>query len=62
MSQGTNNICLPYNIEELSEIFGVARPALSRSLAELVAGNILVRNGREYAIGDPDKLNSLIGM
>jgi CRP/FNR family transcriptional regulator, dissimilatory nitrate respiration regulator len=60
LSQGTNNISLPYSIEILSEVFGVARPALSRSLADLVAKGLLTRNGREYIITNPDGLKSMV--
>ena len=60
LSQGTNNIQIPYSVEKLSEIFGVTRPALSRSLAELVAANLLTRNGRKYNISDLEKLSSLV--
>lgn len=60
LSQGTNHIRLPYSIEKLSEIFGVARPALSRSLAELVANGLLLRNGREYIISDLEGLTNLV--
>ena len=60
LSQGTNTICLPYSIEKLAEIFGVARPALSRCLAELVAQGLLIRNGRDYIISDRDGLTELV--
>jgi len=50
---------IPYTIEKLSELFGSARPALSRILAELVETGILGREGRSYIIKDLDRLKSL---
>ena len=60
-SQGTNNVRLPYSIETLSEIFGAARPALSRCLGEMVAKGLLSRIGREYTIEDKEGLIDLVG-
>ncbi len=48
--QGTELLTLPYNLEVTADMFGVTRPALSRSLSKLVEAEILGREGREYRI------------
>lgn len=60
-SQGTRCVRLPYSIEQLSEIFGVARPALSRGFGELVAKGLLSRIGRDYIIRDKEGLIGIVG-
>ena len=47
---------LPYNLEELSELFGVTRPALSRSLGLLIDKGILERSSRRYRVSLPEEL------
>jgi CRP-like cAMP-binding protein len=51
---------LPYSIEKLAELFGAARPALSRVLSELVENGILERDGRNYVIRDLKRLRNLL--
>lgn len=51
---------LPYSIEKLAELFGAARPALSRVLSELVENGILERDGRNYIIRDLERLRDLL--
>ena len=48
--QGSELLALPHNLETTADMFGVTRPALSRSLSQLVDEGILQREGREYRI------------
>ena len=57
--QGRNkgkSFTLPYSMEELSELFGVTRPALSRSIGMLVDEGILERSSRRYRVLKPKML------
>jgi len=47
------NLNLPLSITELSELFAITRPALSRVLKQLKDRNILNRSGRMIVILDP---------
>ncbi len=58
--QGSRNVRLPYTIEKVAEMFGVARPSLSRGFSELIEEGLLDRNGRDYIILDPDALEDLV--
>ena len=57
--RGDGFVRLPYSLEELSELFGVTRPALSRSLGLLVKDGVLQRSGRLYRVADPVGLERL---
>jgi CRP-like cAMP-binding protein len=46
----TGEILIPRTQEELAELFGVARPSLSRTLRELHHQGIIEANGRKVAI------------
>lgn len=58
--QATLNVENPYTIELMAEVFGVARPALSRCLSELVEEGCLQRGGRAYALTDPERLEEVL--
>ncbi len=58
--QGTELISLPYNLEVTADMFGVTRPALSRSLSQLVEDGILGREAREYRILKKEKLKEML--
>lgn len=53
-------VSVPLTKEELSQVFGVARPSLSRAFAELARDGILEMDGRKIIIKDFEKLSSLI--
>lgn len=53
-------LSLPYSLENIADIFGVTRPALSRCLSQLVDEKILSREGREYRIMDRKALEKLV--
>jgi len=59
--QGRPVIELPYSIEALSELFGVTRPALSRSIGRLVDDGVLERRGRAFRIVDAEELRGRTG-
>ena len=48
--QKRDRIRLPYSIQILSELFGVSRPSLSRSLGALVDEGLISRDGKEVRI------------
>jgi CRP/FNR family transcriptional regulator, dissimilatory nitrate respiration regulator len=54
--QNSNTIELPYTIQTLSELFGIPRPSLSRSLGLLVDEGIITREGKEIKIVEIEKL------
>ncbi|MDK2954030.1 MAG: family transcriptional regulator, dissimilatory nitrate respiration regulator [Kosmotoga sp.] len=53
-------VSVPLTKEELSQVFGVARPSLSRAFAELARDGILEMDGRKIIIKDFEKLKALI--
>jgi CRP-like cAMP-binding protein len=58
--QKSQTVSFDYTIETLSEMFGVARPSLSRELGQLIDQGCLTRNGKKYTIIHQDKLISLL--
>jgi len=50
--QNNSLISLPYSINALSEMFGVSRPSLSRSLGELVKEGLIEKQGKSIRILD----------
>jgi CRP-like cAMP-binding protein len=52
----TGEILIPRTQEELAELFGVARPSLSRTLRELHHQGIIEANGRKVTIIDRNAL------
>lgn len=53
-------VSVPLTKEELSQVFGVARPSLSRAFADLARDGILEMDGRKIIIKDFEKLKALI--
>ena len=47
-----NVIQMPYSRERLAELFGVARPSLSRVLGEMASEGIVALAGRRVAVKD----------
>lgn len=54
--QNSETVQLPYNREELAELFGVARPSLSRICSELSDEGLLRLEGKSITILDKKKL------
>lgn len=48
--QNTDSVSLPYNREKLAELFGVARPSLSRVCSELAEEGLLELKGKTVTI------------
>lgn len=59
-SETRTTIILPKSHQELAEFFGVARPSLARTFAEMQEEGIITVNRREVAIIDKVKLMELI--
>ncbi len=58
---GEKHVSIPKNQQELSEFFGVSRPALARVIGELEQNNIIECRRREIEIKNPGKLRQLLG-
>lgn len=58
--QKSSQIRLPMTMETLSDLFGVARPSLSRSLGNLVDQGTLERRGKEFFIPDLEGLREML--
>ena len=58
--QGTDSVKLPYNREKLADLFGVARPSLSRGFSEFYDQGILEAEGKIIHILDKDELFDII--
>lgn len=58
LSQKSNIIKLNINQEELSELFGVTRPSLSRAINDLVSENVIKISGKAVIVTNPDVLIS----
>ncbi len=56
----TAEFSLPYSVQELSELFGVARPSLSRVLGNLESQGIIAKSGKTVRILDSDALSRLL--
>ena len=57
---GTTCVFIPHSRQELADLFGVARPSLSRELSRLCEEGILCAHGNRVEIQDPDTLVSLV--
>jgi CRP-like cAMP-binding protein len=55
-----NTLDLPYSQENLADLFGVTRPALTRALRELDQEGILCAKGKRICILDRKKLEAFI--
>jgi len=55
-----STISLTQSQSELAEFFGVTRPSLARTLAEMEEEGIIQAERREITILDPEKLNKLV--
>ena len=55
-----NTFTLNRNKTELAEFFGVARPSLARSIAEMIEDGIIEVNRNEYRIIDRRKMHELL--
>ena len=51
-----NRVIFKHSIKELSELFGVSRPSLSRVIGEFVEEEILVRDGKNKFILNKEKI------
>jgi len=60
MKQKSKQVSLIYNLMQLADLFGVARPSLSRVLSQLYTQGLLKREGRIIRILDQDKLKQLL--
>ncbi len=56
----TDRFMLPKSHNELSELFGVARPSLSRAMSELAKEGYIRTDGKQIEIVDKDALSSLL--
>jgi len=59
-SQGSKQIHLSKTQNELAEMFGVARPSLSRALRELHADGIINAKGKKVELLKVDELKNLL--
>ncbi|MEA2077104.1 MAG: Crp/Fnr family transcriptional regulator [Candidatus Marinimicrobia bacterium] len=55
-----NTIDLPYSQDNLADLFGVTRPALTRALRELDQNKIICAKGKRMCVLDKEKLKSFI--
>lgn len=60
MKQKNNRVFPSYNLQQLADLFGVARPSLSRVFSQLYAKGLLKREGKFINILEPDKLRQLL--
>jgi CRP-like cAMP-binding protein len=60
IKEGDQQVTLPKNQQELSEFFGVARPSLSRVVAEMERDKIIVYKRKKILIKDIQRLNEII--
>ncbi|MCQ8211907.1 Crp/Fnr family transcriptional regulator [Cetobacterium somerae] len=51
-----NKVVFKHSIKELSELFGVSRPSLSRVIGEFVEEEILIRDGKNKFILNKEKI------
>ena len=58
--QGTESIKLPYSREQLADLFGVARPSLSRGFSEFYDQGILKSEGKIIHILDINRIKAII--
>lgn len=58
--QGTDSVRLPYSREKLADLFGVARPSLSRGFSEFYDHGILESEGRIIHILDKSRIKEII--
>jgi CRP/FNR family transcriptional regulator, dissimilatory nitrate respiration regulator len=58
--QGTDSVKLPYSREQLADLFGVARPSLSRGFSELHDQGILEAEGKIIHILDKSRIKEII--
>jgi CRP/FNR family transcriptional regulator, dissimilatory nitrate respiration regulator len=56
---GVMFLVIPHSRQELADIFGVARPSLSREMGRLCDEGILCADGNRVSILDPDALTAL---
>lgn len=56
----SNDLYLPHTHQELADLFGVTRPALSRAMAQLTEENIIIAHKNHIIISAPEKLQLLI--
>lgn len=60
IKQKNDRVSLIYNLKQLADLFGVARPSLSRVFSQLYAQGILLRDRKFIKILDKDKLRLLL--
>jgi CRP/FNR family transcriptional regulator, dissimilatory nitrate respiration regulator len=58
--ESTTYVFIPHSRQELADLFGVARPSLSRELSRLCDEGILCAHGSRIEIRDPGTLASLV--
>ncbi len=58
--QRTAELWVPQTKEELSEVFGVTRPALSRVFSELCREGVIAQKGRTIRVLKPARLREII--
>ena len=58
--QGTDSVKLQYNREQMADLFGVARPSLSRGFSELYDQGILEAEGKIIHIMDKTELQTVL--
>lgn len=58
--QGSTTIRIEHSQNQLSEMFGVARPSIARSLGELRKEAYIATRGKEIEILDPEGLRQLL--
>lgn len=57
---GSDDITIPITQNELSELFGVTRPSLSRALREMNDNGLINARGRSISLVDKDALSALL--
>lgn len=58
--QKSDNIIMKHSHQELSELFGVVRPSLTRVISDLNKENIILSKGKKVSIINKDSLSSLL--
>lgn len=51
---------LPYSMEQLSEVFGIARPSLSRVFSQMCEEGYFIKDGKQIIIKDLESLKELV--
>jgi len=56
----SNDLLLPFSREKMAEMFGAARPSLSREISRMCDEGLITANGRAVSIRRPEALEKLL--